>query len=290
MTPPTLEEIASVEGLPSRAVQFVHDLHLDPRMSMEAIAELAERMPQSVVFDAADKGLLVPHGGPPKGKLQQPGDVIRHLATSDSWLTLLNVEDDPDYADLMNTQLDRVERGMRAHHDRMHERAAFIILGSPNSVTPVHFDIECSLLMQAGGCKRVTVGRWESDAANRHEIERYFDGSHGRMESVPPAFADFELEPGVGVYIPHNVPHWVHNHDEASFSITLTFFTTTSLRHSRIEDLNAHLRRKFHVRPRPPGTSAVSDALKTAAIGAVRRGRKLRSGMSRSTQNGGGTQ
>ncbi len=283
MTPPALEQIPLVSGFPAQVVHFAHDLHNDPRMELEAIAGLAERMPDAVVFDSHDKGLLVPHGGPPKGKLQEPGDVVRHLDTNTSWLTLLNVEDDPDYAILMNTELDRVERGMRERHEQMCERAAFIILGSPSSVTPVHFDIECSMLMQVSGRKRVTIGRWESESDRRHEIERYFDGSHGRMESVPPEFEQIELEPGTGVFIPPNEPHWVHNHDNTSVSITLTFFTSRTLRNSRIEDLNSHLRNRFHLHPRPPGTSAISDAAKTAVIGAVRMGKHVRSGMAAAT-------
>lgn len=275
---PALEEIPSAPGFPTRPVPFAHDLHLDPRLSIESIADLAERLPASVVHDTAAQGLLVPHGGPPKGALEEPGSVIRSLNGNSSWLTLLNVEQDPAYAALMNTALDRVELGARDREGAMRQRAAFILASSPSSVTPVHFDIEHSLLMQASGSKRVCVGRFD-DAAKRHEVDRYFDGSHGRMEFVPEELVTFDLEPGTGVYIPPVVPHWVHNDPAISISITLTYFTAATQREYRLEDLNARLRR-LHLDPRPPGRSSVVDAAKTAVIGAWRIGAQLRSGIS----------
>ena len=62
-----------------------------------AIADLADRLPRrSVIYDTAAQPLLVPQGGPPRGALARPGDVIRNLHSANAWLTLLNVEDDPD--------------------------------------------------------------------------------------------------------------------------------------------------------------------------------------------------
>ena len=40
----------------------------------------------------------------------------------------------------------------------MRKRVAFVFVSSPNSVTPVHFDIEHSLLMQVSGSKTVSIG------------------------------------------------------------------------------------------------------------------------------------
>ena len=120
----------------------------------------------------------------------------------------------------------------------MRNRVAFIFVSSPNSVTPVHFDIEHSLLMQVSGCKTVSIGAFESDAARRHEVDRYWDGSHGRMEAVPQELATYPLTPGGGVYIPPGTPHWVHNGPDISISVTLTYFTAATVRENRIEDFN----------------------------------------------------
>jgi hypothetical protein len=201
------------------------------------------------------------------------------LQNANAWLTLLNVEADPGMAELMNTQLDQLESGMIAKHGKrvkMRKRVAFVFVSSPNSVTPVHFDIEHSLLMQVRGSKTVSIGRFDSDADRRHEIDRYWDGSHGRIETLPPEEAVYTVTPGRAVYIPPGTPHWVHNGPDISLSVTLTYFTAATVRENRIEDFNSHLRRR-HMKPREPGRSATVDTAKVCAMGVYAIGQRLRS-------------
>ena len=278
--PKTIGQIAFDDAFPGRSMEFIHDLHHDDRLTLAAVADLADRLPRrSVIADTAAQPLLVPQGGPPRGALERPGDVIRDLSNANAWLTLLNVEDDPGMADLMNTQLDQLESSMIARQGKrgkVRRRVAFVFVSSPNSVTPVHFDIEHSLLMQVSGCKTVSIGRWENDAARRHEFDRYWDGSHGRIESVPPEVAAYTVTPGRAVYIPPGTPHWVHNGPDISLSVTLTYFTAATVRENRIEDFNSHLRRR-RMKPREPGRSATVDTAKVFAMGAWTIGRRLRS-------------
>jgi hypothetical protein len=250
-------------------------------VTLAAVADLADRLPrQSVIADTAAQPLLVPQGGPPRGALDRPGDVIRDLRNANAWLTLLNVEADPGMAELMNANLDQLESGMIARHGnrrgKMRKRVAFVFVSSPNSVTPVHFDIEHSLLMMVSGKKTVSIGRFESDAVRRHEFDRYWDGSHGRIENLPPEVATYTMTPGRGVYIPPGTPHWVHNGPDISLSVTLTYFTAATVRENRIEDFNSHLRRR-HMKPQEPGHSAIVDTAKVCAIGALTIGQRLRS-------------
>src|SRR5215813_12345037 len=162
--PKTIGQLPFDDAFPRGAMGFSHDLHLDDRLTLAAVADLADRLPRrSVIADTATQPLLVPQGGPPRGALERPGDVIRDLNNANAWLTLLNVEDDPGMAGLMNTQLDQLESGMAAKQGKrvkMRKRVAFIFVSSPNSVTPVHFDIEHSLLMQVSGSKTLSIGRF----------------------------------------------------------------------------------------------------------------------------------
>ena len=276
----TIGQIPFDDSFPGRSVGFTHNLHLDDRLTLAAVADLADRLPRrSVIADTAAQPLLVPRGGPPRGALERPGDVIRDLQNANAWLTLLNVEEDPGMAELMNTQLDQLESGMTAKQDKrvkMRKRVAFVFVSSPNSVTPVHYDIEHSLLMQVSGSKTVSVGRWESDAARRHEFDRYWDGSHGRIETLQPEEAAYTMTPGRAVYIPPGTPHWVHNGPNISLSVTLTYFTAATIRENRVEDFNSHLRRR-HLKPREPGYSTTLDTAKACAMGAWAIGRRLRS-------------
>ena len=280
--PKTIGQIPFDDVFPGRAVGFIHDLHLDDRLTLASVADLADRLPRrSVIADTAAQPLLVPRGGPPRGALERPGDVIRDLRNANAWLTLLNVEADPGMAELMNTQLDQLESGMIAKQGKrikMRKRVAFVFVSSPNSVTPVHFDIEHSLLMQVSGSKKVSIGRFESNAARRHEFDRYWDGSHGRIETLPPEEAAYTMTPGRAVYIPPGTPHWVHNGPDISLSVTLTYFTAATVRDNRIEDFNSHLRRR-HMKPREPGRSTTVDTAKVCAMGVYAIGQRLRSAM-----------
>jgi cupin superfamily protein len=276
----TIGQLAFDDAFPEQSVGFSHDLHLDARLTLASVADLADRLPRrSVIADTAAQPLLVPQGGPPRGALERPGDVIRDLHNANAWLTLLNVEDDPGMAELMNTQLDQLESGITAKQGKqvkMRKRVAFVFVSSPNSVTPVHFDIEYSLLMQVSGSKTVSIGRFESDAARRHEFDRYWDGSHGRIETLPPEEAAYTMTPGRAVYIPPGTPHWVHNGPDISLSVTLTYFTAATVRENRVEAFNAILRQR-DIKPREPGHSATVDTAKVCAMGVWAIGRRLRS-------------
>jgi hypothetical protein len=268
---PSLGQLPFGGAFPEQPAEFAHGLHNDARLTVAAIADLADRLPrESVICDTAAQPLLVPQGGPPRGALARPGDVIRNIEDANSWLTLLNIEADPAYADLMNSVLDQLEPGMlepgmAKRQGRMRNRVGFIFASSPNSVTPAHFDIEHSLLMQVRGSKTVSFGRFESDADRRHEVERYWDGSHGRIKSLPPELASYPLTPGRGVYIPPIAPHWVHNGPAISLSVTLTYFTAATERENLIEAFNGHLR-SLHLAPKPPGRSSSVDATKVAVM------------------------
>jgi hypothetical protein len=263
---PTLAQLPDGGAFPGQPAEFAHNLHKDSRLTLQAVADLADRLPrQSVICDTAAQPLLVPQGGPPRGALARPGDVIRNLQDANAWLTLLNIEADPAYADLMNSMLDQLEPGMIKQQGKMRNRVGFIFVSSPNSVTPAHFDIEHSLLMQVSGSKTVGFGRFRSDQDRRHEVERYWDGSHGRIESLPPELASYQLTPGRGVYIPPIAPHWVHNGPAISLSVTLTYFTAATEREKLIEAFNGRLR-TLHLTPRQSGQSAPADAAKVAIM------------------------
>jgi hypothetical protein len=263
---PALAELPELGAYPGQPAEFAHSLHEDDRLRLEAIADLADRLPRtSIICDTAAQPLLVPQGGPPRGALARPGDVIRNLDEANAWLTLLNIEADPLYADLMNSVLDGLEAAMIGRQGRMRRRVGFIFVSSPNSVTPAHFDIEHSLLMQVRGAKTVSFGRFASDGDRRHEVDRYWESSHGRIEALPEELASYPMTPGRGVYIPPIAPHWVHNGPAISLSVTLTYFTAATDRDILVEAFNARLRR-MHRHPRVPGQSAPVDMAKVAVM------------------------
>jgi mannose-6-phosphate isomerase-like protein (cupin superfamily) len=272
---PSVAEIP-LFGYPDRPVQFVHDKHLDERLRPSAIADLADALPSNeVAFETAVKPLVVPGEGAPRGLLERPGDVIRNLDDAEAWLALLNAERDPDIADVMMSVLDELQPAILSAQGKMRNRGAYFFVASPNSVTPVHFDIEFSVLLQLQGTKTISFGYWQNDAVRRHEVNRYWEGSHGRVELMPEEMVSFRLSPGQGVYIPPCTPHWVRNGPNSAMSVTLAFHTAASTRERRVEDFNS-LARRMHLSPREPGRSAVVDTAKIGAMAFVAAGRKVR--------------
>jgi hypothetical protein len=271
----TLDELPARGAYPAGPDEFTHNLHQDDRLRLDAIADLADRLPRrSVICDTAAQPLLVPQGGPPRGALSRPGDVIRNLNEANAWLTLLNIEEDVAYADLMNSTLDELDQVMMSRQGKMRRRVGFVFVSSPNSVTPAHFDIEHSLLMQVSGSKIVSFGRFATEQDRRHEVERYWDSSHGRIESLPPELASYPLTAGRGVYIPPIAPHWVHNGPAISLSVTLTYFTEATERENLVEAFNARMRR-MRMSPRLPGQSKPVDSAKVAIMRAKAASGKL---------------
>ena len=243
-----------------------HGLADHPLLTLDAIADLADWLPRdSVICDTADQPLLVPEGGPPRGSEPRPGDVIRHLNTRRSWLTLLNIEQQPAYRELMDTCLDQIAAVVEHRPGDMRRTVGFIFVSSPLSVTPAHFDLEHSLLLQILGHKELNVGRFASAAVEQRERERYWEGSHGRVEELPLADTVYDMVPGRGVYLPPIRPHWVHNSDAVTLSMTLTFFSADSERDQFVEAFNARLRR-LGLHPRPPGSAPAVDGAKATAM------------------------
>jgi hypothetical protein len=261
-----LEGTGFEEAFPARPAQYRHALNDHPLLTQEAIADLADRLPgRSVICDRANQPILVPQGGPPRGAEPRPGDVIRHLESNESWLTLLNIEQDPAYKDLMDRVLDEVEPYVVARGTDMRNRVGFLFVSSPNSTTPAHFDIEHSLIMQVRGQKTLSFGQFPDVQAERYEVQRYWEGSHGRIETLPPELVSYQLQPGIGGYIPPVAPHWVLNGPAISISVTLTFFTRETDNESLVQAFNARLRR-LHRSPRWPGQSRTTDLAKVAVM------------------------
>ena len=245
---------------------FSHTLQDHPLLKVEAIADLADRLAShSVVCDRAVKPLLVPGGGPPRGVVPRPGDLIRNLESSDSWLTLLNVEQDQAYRQLMDECLHEVEPLAQRFRGDVRRPAGFIFVSSPNSVTPAHFDIEHSIPMQIQGSRTLTIGSFGGRSDREHEIARYWSGSHGRIESMHKERASYETAPGFGAYIPPFVPHWITNGPASSVSMTLTFFTRDTDDDSQIRAFNQRLKRLGSA-PTPPGQSLWLDAAKVGVM------------------------
>lgn len=245
---------------------FTHGMHEHPRFDLEQIARLADSLPPaSISAELAEKPLVTGADGPAEIDVSGIGDQIRQLADNHSWFTLLNIEQDPAYRAIvdevvegMATQAGLKPRGLR-------RRMGFVFASSPGSVTAAHFDIEHSFLMQLQGRRTLSYGVFPDDDTRDAEIQRYWNGSFGRLSEMPAHLTDIELEPGVGAYIPPYHPHWLRNSDATSLSLTVTFFNRDNADESMAQAFNERVR-KAGLNPRPYGRSAVRDRAKVLAM------------------------
>lgn len=257
-----------------RAFAVRHHLANHPLLTLDAMAELADRLPlKSIERHRADLPLLSP-GTPPELE-GPPSETVRDLESGNSWMVMWYIEQIPEYRTLVNECLDQVERYVGTRHGGMRYRKAYLFLSAPGATTPVHFDPEQNLLLQIHGTKDFSVGQFADQGDRQAELDRYFDGGHRNLDRMPLPEETFHMEPGDGVYVPPFEPHWVHVRTEASISLSITFRTRASLEMERVSHFNARMRR-LHLSPRPPGLSPSRDRMKASVIetlGSLRRHR-----------------
>lgn len=241
---------------------FTHRLAEHDALELEAIARLAEELgAESVTCEDAVKPLVVAEDPTEPAHARRAAELIRNLDTSDSWMTLLNIEQVSRYRELVDEQVDAIALGCGLRPRSLRRRSGFVFASSPGSVTPAHFDIEQSILIQLRGNRTLSFGAFADQAAREQEVHRYWNGSFGRLASMPAQGAQFAIGPGDGVFIPPYTPHWLTNGDAPSLSLTLTFFTRSNEDESLVQAFNEKLI-KLGRSPRAPGTSPVQDGVK----------------------------
>jgi hypothetical protein len=260
---------ALAENFSERPFAVRHRLTEHPLLSLEALAELADRLPTAAIErHRADLDLVTPGGAP---ELEgPPSQTVREIDTGNTWMVMWYIEQDPEYRALLDTCLDEVQPLVGTRRGGMDRRRGYIFISAPNATTPVHVDPEQNLLLQIRGRKEMNVGRFADPADHRAELERYFDGGNRNLDRMPDLERQFVMDPGDGVYVYPFAPHWVRNGPTASISLSITFRTPQDLRTEHVQHVNARLRR-LHLSPRPPGDSRWRDGVKAGAFATARR-------------------
>jgi hypothetical protein len=117
--------------------------------------------------------------------------------------------------------------------------------------------------------------------------ERSLELFHGKSSRELVAYKDefqrrahvFNVEPGMGAYMPTTAPHWVKNGDGVSVTISVTYYTNLTRRLETLYRGNLALR-ELGLAPAPVGNAPVRDAVKHAAfrtyLEAIARARRVR--------------
>lgn len=240
-----------------------HHLTDHPLLAVEAIAELAELLPEHKVEHNLGNVPVVAGPGKAPRVEESPGDIARGIATNGCWMVLKNIEAEPRYARLLNDSLDEVTELIGDKEGGMGLREGFIFLSAPGSVTPAHIDPEHNLLLQVRGRKEINIGDFPGPEIEQREIERIYTGSQRNLTWAPVSPATFSMGPGDGVYVPVHAPHWVTVPDNVAVSLSITFRTPATMDLVVLHRFNAGLRRA-RMSPAPVGRRPRSDHMKLA--------------------------
>ena len=241
-----------------------HDLRHHPLFELEALAQLAEGLPDGAIeYNRGDLPIGV------DGKPERPaigiGETIRRIAETGSWAVLKNIEQNPLYAAILADLLEELRPQIEARTGRMMMTQAFVFVSSPDAVTPYHFDPEHNILLQLRGSKVMTQfpagdARYAPDEIH----EGYHTGGPRELtwrEELSRGGREFAIEAGEALFVPVMAPHFVRNGPEPSISLSITWRSEWSFAEADARAFNGVLR-GIGVRPRSTGRWPASNLAK----------------------------
>ena len=250
-----------------------HALEEDDRLTLDGLATLAAQLPEkSIEYNRGDLPIGV--DGKPGTTGMSIEDTIRHIATSNSWAVLKNVEQVPEYRALLLSLLEELRPDIEARTGAMMTPQGFIFISSPNAVTPYHFDPEHNILLQLRGSKTMTQfpagdARYAPDEVH----ESYHAGGVRELrwdDALASGGREFSLNPGDALYVPVMAPHFVRNGPDSSISLSITWRSDWSYAEADARGFNQLLRRAGFA-PTAPQRWPASNRAKALAFRAWRR-------------------
>lgn len=250
-----------------------HALQDHPRLALNALADLAETLPErSIEYNRGNLPIGV--DGKPGATGLSIGETIRHIATSDSWAVLKNIEQVPAYRALLMNLLGELRPVIAATTGELLTPQGFVFVSSPNAVTPYHFDPEHNILLQLKGSKVMTQfpagdARYAPDEVH----ESYHLGGPRELpwsDALLAGGTAFAIDPGEAVFVPVMAPHFVRNGPESSISLSITWRSEWSYAEAGARCFNGTVR-KLGLKPRPPGRWPARNHAKSLAYRAWRK-------------------
>jgi hypothetical protein len=173
-------------------------------------------------------------------------ETLKRIQDAKAWLSLLNVQTDATYRQLVDDVLDSIRPFVEAKDPNMSYRGGWIFVTSPNTVTPFHIDKEHNFILQIQGRKTIYVWEPDDEVVVSQHARDLFHARHDRdlivwKEEFRKRAHRFEVGPGDGAYMPSTAPHLVEVGDEPSITMSFTYYTDSTRRQSMLHYARGHL-------------------------------------------------
>ncbi len=259
---------------PWKVQGLTHALSEHPLLQLDALVELGRRQQERnlVRTHSADATPGTSFADAPNLHPNTKGAVatLAEIEKAKAWMSLLNVQADPIYRRLIDEILDEVRPIVERRDPGMCYRAGWIFVSSPGAVTPFHMDHEHNFILQIRGKKRLyTWDPFDREVVSERAQELFHDRHSRELVTWSEAWRArtrvFDLEPGLGGYMPSTAPHMVENGDGPSITISFTYYTDATRQRELLYRANARLRR-LGLDPHPVGASPGRDRVKHAVF------------------------
>ncbi len=255
-----------------QAFKVNHDLPGNPLFELDALAELAERLPQDSIEHNGGNTDVIASDAVALGRetALSAAEVIRGIAERPGFVALpTSVPGLPrqaGYQELYEEILEDLAPVVGVQVGELQDHHAVIFISSGGNTTPVHYDPEPSFLLHIRGVKKFSIGRHPDPGAERLALETFYRHEGRNPKVVPVDVAEFDLEPGEALHVPPVTPHWVENGPEVAISFSVGFQTTADHLRRGVYQWNGRVR-KLGLSPRPYGASPFRDRVKGNVMG-----------------------
>ncbi|MGE3989219.1 cupin-like domain-containing protein [Pseudorhodoplanes sp.] len=265
---------ALTHAFPHMPFGLRHRFAGNPLLTLPKLAELVRELPRDRIEYNSGKAAISQRPETTPTLDLEPEAIVHNIESAGAWMVLKSVEQDEAYRVLIEDALMEVAR-MRGHHSLkaagFEDIRGFIFVSSANSTTPFHADADENFFFQVHGDKffHVYDNRDRSIAS-----EEALESSAIRHRNLPyeakfdAKCTTYRLQPGDGVFVPYQWPHWVRTADRYSISLSLTWKSDEVRRRNDIFAVNSMLR-SVGMPQNPPGMNPALDTAKVAVFRAA---------------------
>ena len=241
--------VALGDAYPDSAALLRHNLSANPLLQLDTLADAALRMKPEHV----DRRLAYPVNGDEGGFPRAPQDgkradeVIRGIAETGNWVGLTNLEQLPEYRQLLDEITQEIAGVTEPRTGESLDMVGFLFISPPGTFTPYHFDAEYNILFHISGSKQFATYPTAPPFIEQELREAYHENGNNVLpwsDEFTESEQLFALEPGDALYVPFSMPHWVRAGAEPCISLSVTWQSKWSHRTCNALRLNHALRKK----------------------------------------------